>query len=169
MPLEPYLGTSPTIDPRAFVHASAVIIGDVHVGPEASIWPHTTLRGDDGQIVIGACSSIQDGTVVHATEDLSKTVVGERVTVGHNVTLHGAQVGDECIVGMGSILLDNCQIGSRCLIGAGSLITQNVVIPSGSLVLGSPARVIRPLNDKELEWIEYSWKRYVQQAAIYNR
>lgn len=165
--VEPYLGVLPTIDPTAFVHDTAVLIGDVTVGAESSIWPHATLRGDDGRIVIGARTSVQDGTVVHATENLSATIIGDQVTVGHNVTLHGARVGSNCIVGMGAILLDNATIGEFCLIGAGTLVTQNVTIPPRSLVLGSPGRVVREVNEKELEWIAYSWQRYVQQAAIY--
>lgn len=165
--LEPYLDHSPVVHPDAFVHPTAVLIGQVEIGEEASVWPNTTLRGDDGRIVIGARTSVQDGTVIHATENLSHTIVGEHTTVGHNVTLHGARVGSHCIVGMGSILLDNCVIGDHCLIGAGTLITQNVEIPSGSLVLGSPGRVVRPLDEKEREWVQYSWQRYVEQCRIY--
>lgn len=165
--LERYLDRFPTVHPDAWVHASAVLIGDVTVGPESTIWPHTTLRGDDGAIVIGARSSIQDGTVVHCTEDLSSTVVGDQVTVGHNVTLHGARIGANCIVGMGSTLLDNAELGEGCILGAHSLLTQGVKIPSGSLVLGSPAKVVRPLTDKERDQVAYSWRRYVQQCAIY--
>ncbi len=167
MSLESYLGRAPVVHPDAWVHPSAVLIGDVTVGAESTVWPHTTLRGDDGRIVIGARTSVQDGAVVHTTEDLSETVVGDCVTIGHRVVLHGARVGDHCIVGMGSILLDNARVGDHCLVGAGTLLTQNVEIPPYSLVLGSPGRVVRRLNDKELAWIEYSWKRYVQQNHIY--
>lgn len=165
--IERYLDALPRIHPDAWVHATAVLIGDVTVGPESTIWPHATLRGDDGPIVIGARSSIQDGTVVHCTEDLSATIVGDRVTVGHNVTLHGARIGDDCIVGMGSTLLDNAELGAGSILGAHSLLTQGVRIPPGSLALGAPAKVVRPLTDKERDWIAYSWRRYVQQCAIY--
>lgn len=165
--LQSYLGHLPRVDASAYIHPAAVLIGQVEIGAEVSVWPNTTLRGDDGRIVIGARSSVQDGTVIHTTEDLSEVVVGEQVTIGHNVTLHGARVGSNCIVGMGSILLDNATIGEYCLIGAGSLITQNVEIPPYSLVFGSPAKVIRKVNEKELEWIAYSWQRYVEQCKIY--
>lgn len=162
-----YGGHSPQVDSAAWVHRSAVLIGRVVIGPESTVWPNTTLRGDDGAIRIGAQTSVQDGTVIHATEDLSENTIGDRVTIGHNCTIHGANIESDCIIGMGSILLDNCHIGHHCLIGAGSLLTQGVEIPPHSLVLGSPARVVRPLRDKELAWIEYSWKRYVQQSHLY--
>jgi carbonic anhydrase/acetyltransferase-like protein (isoleucine patch superfamily) len=165
--IQSYLGMLPKVDPDAWVHETAVLIGQVTVGPETTIWPHTTLRADDGPIRIGARSSIQDGTVVHCTEDLSETVVGDQVTVGHNVTLHGARVADNCIIGMGSTLLDNAEVGELCIVGAHSLLTQNVKIPPYSLVLGAPAKVVRRLTDKELDWIAYSWRRYVEQGRIY--
>lgn len=162
--IESHRGNMPRIDPSAFVHPSAVLIGEVEIGAEASVWPNATLRGDDGRIEIGPRTSIQDGTVVHATDGISTTVVGACVTVGHNVTLHGAQVEDHCIIGMGSILLDNARVGAYSLIGAGTLITQRVEIPPRSLVLGSPGKVVREVTQDELEWIEYSWQRYVEHA-----
>ena len=162
-----YGGHSPDVHPTAYVHPTAVLIGQVRVGAESTIWPNTTLRGDDGEIIIGARSSVQDGAVIHTTEGLSQTIVGDHVTIGHNVTLHGARVADHCIIGMGSTLLDNAEIGPYCLVGAATLITQKKVIPSHHLVLGSPGRPVRRLNDKELEWIEYSWRRYVEQGKRY--
>lgn len=165
--IQAYEGRWPQVDPSAYVHPRAVLIGKVQVGPEASIWPNTTLRGDDGEIVVGAQTSIQDGTVIHLTGGLSHSIIGARVTVGHNVILHGAKVGDHCLVGMGSILLDNVEVGEFCLIGAGALVTQGKVIPPYSLVLGSPAKVVRRLNDKELAQIENGWKTYVEQARRY--
>ena len=167
MGIESYLEHTPVVDPTAFVHESAVLIGEIEVGAESSIWPNTTLRGDDGAIVIGARTSIQDGSVIHATEDMSSTRIGDQVTIGHRAIIHGATIGSNTIVGMGSIVLDNAEIGENCLIGAGSLVTSRVKIPAGSLVLGSPAKVVRPLTQKELEWVEYSWKRYVEQSRIY--
>ena len=137
------------------------------IGAESTLWPHTTLRGDDGAIVVGARSNIQDGTVVHCTEDQSVTTVGDYVTVGHNVTLHGAPVADYCLIGMGSIVLDNAEIGHHSVVGAGALVTGGVVIPPYSLVLGSPARVVRQVTERELHLIEYGWRRYVEQARIY--
>jgi carbonic anhydrase/acetyltransferase-like protein (isoleucine patch superfamily) len=165
--LETFEGHTPVVDPEAFVHPRAVLIGQVEVGAQASIWPNTTLRGDDGRITIGARTSIQDGTVVHLTGGLSHTSVGQRVTVGHNVTLHGATVEDDCLIGMGAIILDNAHIGHHSLVGAGALVTQNTIIPPYSLVLGSPARVVRRLKDRELAQIDQSWQVYAAHAKRY--
>jgi len=162
--IESYLGESPVIAPSAYVHAAATVIGQVEIQAEASIWPCAVLRGDDGLIRIGARSSIQDGSVAHTTTELSQTLIGEQVTVGHNVTLHGCIVEANSIIGMGSILLDNCHIGERVLVGAGTLVPSNKQIPDGVLVLGQPARVIRELTDEELEWIQFSWRSYVERA-----
>src|SRR5688572_25814735 len=129
--LEPHEGIWPEVHPTAFVHRSAVLIGRVRIGPDASVWPHVTLRGDEGDIVLGAGSNIQDGCTVHMTGNRSNTLVGDRVTVGHNCVLHGCRIEDDCLVGMGSILLDNCVIGSGTLIGAGTLITGDKIIPAG--------------------------------------
>jgi carbonic anhydrase/acetyltransferase-like protein (isoleucine patch superfamily) len=165
--LERYQEHYPSIDEEAFVHDRSVVIGNVSVGAQSTIWPNVTIRGDDGPVVIGARTSIQDGAVIHATENLSKTTVGDQVTVGHNAILHGCVIGNNTIVGMGSTILDNAVIGENCIIGANSLVTMNVQIPPNSMVLGSPARAVRPLKDEELKWIEYSWKRYVEQCHIY--
>lgn len=165
--IEPYNGIWPQIDPSAYVHPSAVIIGRVTIGKEASIWPNTVIRGDDGEIVIGARSSIQDGTVIHTTIDLSRTVIGDCVTVGHRVVLHGCIVPAHCIIGMGSILLDNAEVESHCIIGAGSVLTARKRIPAGSMAFGNPCRVIRPLDPSELDWVEFSWQRYVENAALF--
>lgn len=165
--LQAYLGHWPVVDPTAYIHPRATLIGEVVVGPESTVWPNATLRGDDGRVEIGARTSIQDGVVLHGTELRSYTVVGDQCTVGHNSTVHGAHVGNNCIVGMGSILLDNAIIGEFCLIGAGTLITQGKQIPPYSLVMGSPGKVVRRLNDAEIAWIGYSWRRYVEQGKIY--
>lgn len=157
----------PNVHPSAFVHPRAVLIGDVTVGPECSIWPNATLRGDDGKIVLGARCSVQDGTVIHMTDGMSDTCVGDEVTIGHNVTLHGAKVGSHCIVGMGSVVLDNAEIGEWSIVGAGAVVTMNKKFPPGCLILGSPAKVVRVLTDEDREWIGYSWKRYVEQAQRY--
>ena len=162
--IEPFLGDSPVIDPTAFVHDRATLIGKVTIGAECSIWPGVVMRGDDGRIVIGARTSVQDGTVVHMTEGMSETMVAERVTVGHNVTLHGCIVEEDVIVGMGSILLDNARIGKGSIVGAGTLVPMNKTVPSGVLVLGNPFRVVRELNDKDRQWIEFSWRTYVDKA-----
>ena len=165
--LEPLGDLVPQVDPSAFVHPRAVLIGDVTIGKQSSVWPNATLRGDDGRIIIGDRCSIQDGTVVHMTDGISHSCVGDQVTIGHNVTLHGAKVGSNCIIGMGAVVLDNAEIGDWCIVGAGAVVTMNKRFPSGSLILGSPAKVVRPLTEKDRKWIEYSWKRYVEQAARY--
>jgi len=165
--LESYGNHTPEIHPTAFVHSSSVVIGNVSVGEQSTLWPNTTLRGDDGAIVVGARTSIQDNTVIHMTENLSQTTVGNQVTVGHGVVLHGCIVADNVIVGMGSTLLDNASIGAFSIVGANSLVTQGKVFPSHSLIMGSPAKVVRAITEKELGWIEYSWKRYVEQGIRY--
>ncbi|MEI6805345.1 MAG: gamma carbonic anhydrase family protein [Myxococcaceae bacterium] len=155
------------IHETAFVHPAAHLMGDVEIGAHSSIWPTAVLRGDMGKIIIGESTSIQDGTICHATSGWSETRVGHRVTVGHRVILHGCTVEDDCLIGMGSILLDNCVIGTGSFIGAGSLVTVGMVIPPGSLVMGSPAKIIRPVGDKEKAIIAASWVNYVENAKKY--
>ncbi len=157
----------PRVDPLAFVHPAAVLIGQVTIGPESSIWPNTTLRGDDGRIFVGARTSIQDGTTIHLTGGLSETFVGDEVTVGHNVILHGCKVANRVLVGMGAIVLDNAEIGELSLIGAGALVTQNTIIPPRSLVLGSPAKVVREVREGEISLIMTGIETYVQKAREY--
>lgn len=165
--IESYEGTAPIISPSAFVHASAVVIGRVTLGDEVSVWPNTTLRGDEGRIEIGDQSNIQDGTTVHMTGGLSETFVGARVTVGHNCILHGCRIEDEVLIGMGAIVMDNVVVGSGSLIGAGTLVTANRVIPPGSLVYGNPMKIVRPVNEKEAKWVRYAWKHYVENSRKY--
>lgn len=158
--IEPYGEWIPVLSPKAWVHRSAVVTGDVVLADHVGIWPTAVLRGDQGAIRIGARSNIQDGCVVHNTGGLSTTRVGEQVTVGHRAVLHGCQIGSNVLVGMGAIILDNAEIGDWSMIGAGALVTARTVIPPGSLVLGSPAKVIRPLTEKEREGLTYSWGVY---------
>ena len=158
----------PVLDPSAYIDRDAVIIGDVVLGREVSVWPGVVLRGDQGKIEIGAESNIQDGTIAHATGGFSQVRVGERVTVGHRVLLHGCIVDSDCLIGMGAILLDNCRIHSGSIIGAGSVVTAGTVIPSGVLALGSPARVIRPLRPNERQgWIGHGCAEYLRLAKEY--
>ncbi len=158
---------SPIVHPDAFVHESAVLIGQVEVGAHSSIWPGVVMRGDMGRIKIGESTSIQDGSICHITEGLSETLVGDRVTVGHRVILHGCIVEDDCLIGMGSILLDNCVIGKGSLIAAGSLITAGTKIPPNSLVMGSPGKILRPTGEKEKNMIDGGWRAYVDYARRY--
>lgn len=157
----PFLSRTPQIDPTAFVAVSATVIGDVRIGPESSVWYGAVLRGDINRIEIGARSNIQDGAVLHLSAALP-CLVGEQVTVGHRAVLHACTVGDQVLVGMGAIILDGSEIGEQCIIGAGALVTQNQKIPAGSLVMGSPARVVRPLTDKEREGLPEWAERYVR-------
>jgi len=165
--LEHYLDHRPDLDPSAWAHDSAVVIGDVTLAAETSIWPGAVLRGDQGSIYIGPKSNIQDGTVVHATYGLSNTWVGERVTVGHNAVLHGCRVESDCLVGMGAIILDNAVVGSGSIVGAGALVLKDTVIPPGSLVLGNPARTIRPINAAQTQAIDEGWRAYLKLAIEY--
>ena len=160
-------GHSPAIDPTAFVADTATIIGDVTIGARASVWFGAVLRGDVDRIRIGEETSIQDNAVVHVTHGQCATEVGARCTIGHSVTLHGCTVGDECIIGMGAIILDEAVIGDRCIIGAGALVTPGTKIPAGHLAVGSPARPKRPLTDEELEWLKSSALHYVELVKVY--
>ena len=165
--IEAFAGKRPVVDPTAFVHPDAVLIGDVRIGPRSSIWPGAVLRGDDAPIVIGAETSIQDNAVIHATAGVSATVVGSRVTVGHGVILHGCVVGDRCLVGMGSIVLDNAVIEDESFVGAGALVPPNKRVRRGELVMGNPCKVVRALTAKDLDWIDHSWQAYVKRCAEY--
>ena len=159
--LQAFDGMRPRLHETAWVHESAWLIGDVALGEEASVWPTCVLRGDMGPIVVGRQSNIQDGTVCHDTTALSKTVVGARVTVGHRAVLHGCVIEDFCLIGMGAIVMDNVVVGTGSLIGAGAVVPPGRVIPPGSLVLGSPAKVIRPVGDRERQMIDEGWQSYV--------
>ena len=131
----------PRIDPTAFVHPDAVIIGAVHIGPESTIWPTAVLRGDFGAIVVGSQTSIQDGSIIHCTADLD-TVIGDRCVVGHNVHLEGCTIEDDCLIGSGSIVLHRAVVGPHALVGAGALVGNGKVVPPFARALGVPARII---------------------------
>ena len=148
---ETYKGVSPQIDPAAWVHDSAVLIGDVRIEAKANVWPGCVLRGDQGSITIGAETSVQDGTIAHCTGGMSTTVIGARCTVGHRVVLHGCIVEDECLIGMGAILLDNCEIGTGSIIGAGALVPVGKKIPPRSKVMGIPGKIVGGVSDWEFE------------------
>jgi len=154
----------PRIDPTAFVHHSAEIIGRVIIRKRASIWPLVVLRGDIERITIGEETNVQDSTVMHTSRGIP-AVLGKGVTVGHGAIIHGARVGDYCLIGMGAILLDGCVIGKECLIGAGALISEGMKIPPRSLVLGLPGRIKRPLSSKELHLLHKRPKDYVRYAS----
>jgi carbonic anhydrase/acetyltransferase-like protein (isoleucine patch superfamily) len=167
MPIELYGSLAPRLHPTAFVHASAQLLGDVTLAEETSVWPGVVLRGDQGAIVIGAQTNLQDLTVAHATGGLSTVTIGARVTVGHRVILHGCTVEDDCLIGMGSILLDNCVIGAGSIVGAGAVVPVGMRVPPGSLVLGMPARVVRPTGEKDRVQIATGCRAYLELAAKY--
>jgi len=162
--IEPYLDLRPSIDPSAWVHASAQVLGDVELGPRVSIWPTAVLRGDQGRIELHADSNLQDGAVVHCTGGLSVTRVGQRVTIGHRAIIHGCRIEDDCLIGMGAIVMDNAVIGRGSLVGAGAIVLAGTEIPPGSLVLGTPGKRKRAVDDKQRAWIDHSWKVYAKLA-----
>ena len=165
--LRSYAGKHPRIGSGVFLAETCALIGDVVVGDESSIWYSTVLRGDEMPIRIGARTSMQDGTVVHVTSGRSGTTVGDDCTIGHGVILHACTVEDGCLIGMGSTILDGSRIGRGSLVGAGALVTPGTDIPPDSLVLGSPARVVRPVNQKERAQIEFGATHYVELARRY--
>jgi carbonic anhydrase/acetyltransferase-like protein (isoleucine patch superfamily) len=163
--IEAYDGILPDIHPEAWAHRGAYLIGDVTLARGASAWPTTVLRGDMGPIRIGEDSNIQDGTICHDTTRWSETWVGARCTVGHRVILHGCRISDDVLVGMGAILMDNVEIGSNCLIAAGTLLSPGKVIPEGSVVMGSPGRIVREVGPREMKMIADGWKSYAAKVA----
>jgi carbonic anhydrase/acetyltransferase-like protein (isoleucine patch superfamily) len=167
MILRSYGGKKPALGAGVFVAENAAVIGDVVIGDESSIWYATTVRGDVMPIRIGARTSIQDNTVIHVTSDYAGTDIGDDCTIGHSAIIHACTVESFCLIGMGSILLDGVRIGTGSLVGAGALVTPGTNIPPGSLVIGSPAKVKRPLNDKEREQIRYGAAHYVELARAY--
>jgi len=166
MAIENFAGFTPQIHPSCFVAASADVIGRVTLHEETSLWYHVTLRGDIHEIVIGAHSNIQDNVVIHLADDYG-CYVGEWVTVGHSAILHACTVKDEVLVGMGAIVLDGAVIGERSILGAGALITGGTVIPPGSLVLGSPGKVVRTLTPDEQGKIKSWAEKYVRVSREY--
>jgi carbonic anhydrase/acetyltransferase-like protein (isoleucine patch superfamily) len=162
-----FRGKTPQLGSGVFVAENAAVIGDVIIGERSSVWYGTQIRGDVMPVRIGARTSVQDNSVIHVTSDFRGTDIGDDCTIGHNAIIHACTVESSCLIGMGSILLDGAVIGSGSLVGAGSLVTPGTVVPPGSLVIGSPARVKRPLNDKEREQIRYGAAHYVELAAAY--
>ncbi len=165
--VRPYAGKSPRLHESAFVVDGAVVIGDVEIGPESSLWFGAIVRGDVNAIHIGARTNLQDYTVVHVTGGTHPTHVGDEVTVGHRATLHGCTGHDRSLVGIGAVVLDGAVVGPDAMVGAGALVTPGTVVPPGVLVLGSPARVRRELTDEEKAGLRESAAHYVELAARY--
>ena len=155
--------SSPAIHPTAFIAPTALVMGDVWVGAESSVWYTAVVRGDMAPIRIGSRTNLQDGTVVHVDEDIPCTI-GDRVGVGHRAILHGCTVEHDCLIGMGSILLNGAVVGRGSVIAAGSVLTEGMRVPPGSLVMGVPGKVVRPITDRLSRRIEETWRHYVGQA-----
>jgi len=168
MTIRPFENKQPDVDTTTFVDDTALVLGDVQIGKNSSIWPLTVIRGDVNAIQIGNNTNIQDNSVLHVTHDGPYNpggfdlIIGNNVTVGHRVILHGCHVGDSCLIGMGATIMDGAVIEANTLIGAGSLVTPNKHLESGYLWMGSPVRRVRKLTDEEIESIEYSAQHYVQ-------
>ncbi len=158
--MQRFLAVKPRVHATAFIAENATLIGDVTLGEESSVWFQTVLRADINRIVIGPRSNIQDGSVVHLADDFP-TLVGELVTVGHKAILHACTIADEVLVGMGAIVLDGAEIGARSIIGAGALVTGGRKFPPGSLILGSPAKIVRTLTLEEQSGIKAWAEKYV--------
>jgi gamma-carbonic anhydrase len=162
-------GKVPKIAASAFIAEGCIIIGDVEIGEQASIWYNAVLRADVGMIRIGARSNVQDGSCLHMTSDLSHAIIGDDCTIGHAAIVHGATVEDGCLVGMGSILLDNATIGHDSLVAAGSVVPPRMVVPPGSMVRGTPGRVVRALSEQEQLEGRRGAAHYVELAAAHVR
>ena len=150
-----------------FIAGNATIIGSVRIGSASSVWFNCVLRGDNDWIEIGERSNIQDGAVLHTDPGL-KLVVGDNVTIGHKAMLHGCTIGDDSLVGIGSTVMNGAHIGTRSIVGAHALVTENKVFPEGSLILGSPARVVRALSDEEMAIVRHSADVYVNNSERFN-
>ncbi|MGB7069726.1 MAG: gamma carbonic anhydrase family protein [Pyrinomonadaceae bacterium] len=159
--IKTFRDSQPKIHATAYVSENAVVIGDVEIGEDASVWYGSILRADVNYIRIGARTNIQDGSVIHVSSKTHPTILEHEVTVGHRVTLHGCYVESGCLIGIGSIILDGARIGSHSLVAAGSLITPNTQVPPGSLVMGSPAKIKRNLTEDEIADLKRFWENYV--------
>lgn len=158
-----YQGIKPNIDKTVFIAESADIIGKVNIEKNSNIWYNTVIRADEQSITIGENTNIQDGCVVHVGNDIP-TVIGKNVTIGHKALIHGCTIGNNTLIGMGSIVLDGAKVGDYTLLGAGSLVPPGKEIPSGVLAMGSPAKVIRELSDIEKENLVKSALKYIETA-----
>jgi len=162
-----YRGKRPVIAASAYIDPASVIIGDVTIGEDSSVWPMCVIRGDVHHIRIGARTNIQDGSVLHVMRGEWALLVDDEVTVGHSVTLHGCTIEPRCLIGMGAIILNGAVVGSGSIIAAGALIPERTVIPPGSLVMGSPGKVKRPLDETDQSSIRDYAQRYVEYKNIY--
>lgn len=167
MALRTFQGQTPRIHPSCFVESSAQVIGDVELGEGSSVWFNTVIRGDVHRIRIGRRTNVQDLCLIHVSKDRFATTLGDDVTVGHHVTLHGCTVGSRVLVGMGAVLMDGVEVGDDCIIAGGALLVPGTKIPSGMLAVGSPAKAKRALTEAERRWLLESAANYVEYARRY--
>lgn len=160
-----FRGIAPNIAVSAYVDPSAVVIGDVTVGPRSSLWPHVTARGDNGTIRIGADTNIQDNSVLHLDEGVPLTI-GDRVTVGHSVVLHGCVIEDDSLIGIGAIILNGARIGKGAVVAAGALVAEGTEVPPATLVVGVPAKPKRPVTPEEMARFAEGVRHYIERAAV---
>lgn len=166
--LKEFNGHKPDIAPSAYISDEAVIIGKVIVGKNASVWPGAVLRGDVEEIIIGEGSNVQDGVMIHTNYGIP-TIIGGGVTIGHGAIIHGAAIDDDCLVGMGAVLLDGVKIGRGSIIGAGAIVTEKTEIPSGKLVLGIPAKIVRDTTADEISKIKANAEDYIKFSQLYKK
>lgn len=164
--LAQFLQREPNVSRAAFVAPNATVIGDVTLGELSSVWYGCVLRGDINSIVVGAGTNVQDGTIVHLADDYGVRI-GDNTTIGHAAIIHACQIGNECLIGMGATILDGAQIGDQCIVGANSLVTQRFMAPPGSMILGAPAKIVRPLTAEERSGLRYWAEKYVEVARAH--
>jgi carbonic anhydrase/acetyltransferase-like protein (isoleucine patch superfamily) len=168
MKISKYLGTSPRLAERIYLHESAQVIGDVQLGDDSSVWCNTVLRGDVNHIVVGRCTNIQDFVMCHVSHKTerkplgSPLIIGDYVTIGHGVILHGCAIGNECLIGMGTIVMDDAVIASQVMVGAGSLVPPQKHLESGFLYVGRPVKRVRRLTAAEVDYLRYSAEHYLR-------
>lgn len=162
-----YQGITPKLDESVFCVNSAEIIGDVEIGAQSSVWFQVVIRGDVNFIRIGARTNIQDGAVIHVTHEVHPTLIGDDVTIGHNVTLHGCKIGNRCLVGMGAVVMDAAEVEDDSMVAAGALVTPGTRVPSGTLYAGSPAKYKRHLSDDEIVSLKQSAQNYLEYTENY--
>ena len=166
--IKPFIDKSPQVYDTSYIAETAVVIGDVTLGPEASIWHHCVVRGDVNWIRIGARTNVQDHTVVHVTHGTAPTDIGDGVTIGHGAIIHGCTIEDHVLIGMGATVMDHAVIGTESLVGAGALVTPRTEVPPRSLVLGHPAEVVRELTNDEVASVRQGADNYVRYSAVHS-
>lgn len=167
MPLLPFKGKLPELHPSVFVAEGAMIVGDVTIGKDSSVWFNAVVRGDVHYIRIGERTNVQDNAVIHVTNRRFPTVIGSDVTIGHSAVVHACTINDYCLIGMGAVVLDDAKVGPYALVAAGAVVPMGMTVPEGVLVAGVPARIVRPLTEDERDYLRRSAQNYVGYVAEY--